>query len=311
MGPSMRGIKGTAQGRLLDWYRRHGRASLPWRTVRDPYRTLVSEVMLQQTQVDRVEPKFEAFVERFPDFQALARASTADVLRRWKGLGYNTRAVRLKRVAETVVERYAGEMPKEREELRALPGIGPYTAAAIRAFAFDLDDAPIDTNVRRIVHRFYFGVEHPRAVSASRLDERARAMLPPGRAHDWNSALMDLGSTICTTRAPQCGRCPLRRQCAAAPVDAAELERRRKAGARRPSPQNALAFERTTRHARGRIVDRLRDLPPGERISLLDLHRSIESSIAGRGVEEVRELVAALDADGLLYSDGDHVALRE
>ncbi len=311
MGLSMRGIKGTAQGRLLDWYRRHGRASLPWRAVRDPYRTLVSEFMLQQTQVDRVVPKFEAFVERFPDFEALARASAADVLRHWKGLGYNTRAVRLHRIAEAVAERYHGEMPKQRGELRTLPGIGPYTAAAIRAFAFDLDDAPIDTNVRRIVHRFYFGIEYPPAVRASRLDDCARAMLPPGRSHDWNSALMDLGSAICTTRAPQCGSCPLRGECAAAPIDAADLERRRKAAARPRSPQSALPFEMTTRYARGRIVDRLRDLAPGERISLLDLHRSIASSIPGRGYEEVCELVAALNADGLVSNDGDHVALRE
>lgn len=305
------GIKGTPVRRLLEWYRRQGRSLLPWRTVRDPYRTLVSEFMLQQTQVDRVVPKFVAFVERFPDFEALARASPADVLRQWKGLGYNSRAVRLRRIAETVVERYGGRMPAQREELLALPGVGPYTAAAIRAFAFGLDDAPVDTNVRRILHRYFYGIEHPPAAGARELDERAHALLPPGRAYDWNSALMDLGSTICTTHAPACGACPLERGCVAAPIDSALLERRRRMHSKRRGPQSALPFERTTRYARGRIVDRLRDLPPGERISLLDLHRSIADSIAGRSLEEMRALLDALDAEGLVAHDGEHAALRE
>src|SRR5438477_10576463 len=143
----------ATQNPLLAWYARNGRAHLPWRKTRNPYRILVSEFMLQQTQVERVLPKYRAFVKRFPTFQRLAAASAADVLREWRGLGYNSRAVRLKRIAETVVKRFGGVMPHDAETLRALPGIGAYTAAALRAFAFECDDAAIDTNVRRVVHR--------------------------------------------------------------------------------------------------------------------------------------------------------------
>lgn len=299
------------QLRLLSWHRRHGRASLPWRAVRDPYRTVVSEFMLAQTQVERVVPKFAVFVDRFPDFRALARASAADVVRAWRGLGYNGRAVRLHALAEAVVNRFAGRLPRGTKELRALPGIGAYTAAAIRAFAFDIDDAPVDTNVRRIVNRLDFGVEFPRPAAVRELDARARALVPGGRAHDWNSALMDLGATICTARAPKCLVCPLRDDCTAAPIDAASLERLRKSRVNRRSTQNLVPFAQTARYARGRIVDRLRDLPPGERISFLDLHRTLSSVIPGRSLDELRELVTALESDGLVTRDGSHVALRE
>jgi A/G-specific adenine glycosylase len=299
------------QRRLLRWYERYGRAALPWRTQRAPYRTVVSEFMLTQTQVDRVVPKFDAFVERFPDFSSLARASTAEVVRQWKGLGYNSRAVRLHRLARVVVNGNAGELPSELKALCSLPGIGKYSAAAIRAFAFNIDDAPIDTNVRRIVQRLVFGVEFVRPASARELDESARHLVPQGRAHDWNSALMDLGATICTARAPKCLLCPLRADCVAAPVDAAMLEQLRAAKAGRASTERAVPFVRTTRYARGRIVDRLRELPPGQRISLIDLHHEIEAATFGRTVEEVRSFVDALEREGIVSHDGNHVALRE
>jgi A/G-specific adenine glycosylase len=297
---------------LLAWYGRHGRSALPWRVVRDPYYTLVSEFMLQQTQVDRVVPKFEAFVRRFANIASLASASIADVLREWKGLGYNSRAVRLKRVAETVMENHGGVMPQSTESLRKLPGVGSYTAAAIRAFAFDIDDAPIDTNIRRIVHRLFFGVEHPApAATARELDVRANALVPQGKAHDWSSALMDLGSTICTARAPKCLLCPLHASCAAAPVDGALLERARTSRTKVRSPQNAIPYEQTVRYARGRIIDRLRELPAGEKISLLDLHHSLEELLPGRSLDDVRGYVAALERDGLVAHGGEHVALRD
>jgi A/G-specific adenine glycosylase len=298
------------QRSLLRWYRRHGRAALPWRTERSPYRTVVSEFMLAQTQVDRVVPKFEAFVKRFPGFASLSRASLAGVMREWKGLGYNSRAVRLHRLARAVEKNHDGVLPSEPRALRSLPGIGPYTVAAVRAFAFNEDDAPLDTNVRRIVQRLFFGIEYPPQASARELDERARALVPAGRAHDWSSAMMDLGSAICTARAPKCLLCPLRGDCAAAPVDAAQLEFARIAGAKPASPQNAIPFEQTRRYARGRIIDGLRDLPPGQRISLLDLHSAIPA-LAARSVDDVRELLVALEKDGLVTHDGECVALRE
>jgi A/G-specific adenine glycosylase len=296
---------------LLTWYARHGRRELPWRRVRDPYYTLVSEFMLQQTQVDRVVPKFEAFVARFPNIVALANASVGDVLREWQGLGYNSRAVRLHETARLVAERFGGVMPSETHLLCQLPGVGPYTAAAIRAFGFDLDDAPVDTNIRRIVHRVAFGIEHPPKVAPRELDVRAHEYVASGSSHDWNSAMMDLGATICTARAPKCLLCPLREHCAAAPVDAAALESARREHAKIPSPQNAIPWESTTRFARGRIVDRLRALPPGRRISLLDLHGDLQPLMPERSLEDVGRLVAILERDGLVARDGETIALRD
>lgn len=295
---------------LLEWYERNGRSHLPWRLTRDPYRVLVSEFMLQQTQVDRVLPKYEAFVERFPDLAALASASTADVLRMWKGLGYNSRAVRLKQIAVAVIERFAGVMPSDEQTLRTLPGIGPYTVAAVRAFAFDRDDAALDTNVRRVTHRVLHGIEHPPAVPQTQLDADARALVPSGRGHDWNSAMMDLGATICTARAPKCLLCPLKPACAAAPIDASGLEEARVRNSRKRSPQENIPFEQTTRYARGRIVDRLRELPAGKRISLLDLHDDVTSRI-GRTAEELEALITALERDGVVTTRGKAVALQE
>ncbi len=296
---------------LLAWYRRSGRAGLPWRAVRDPYYTLVSEFMLQQTQVDRVVPKFEAFVAAYPGVASLARAPLADVLRAWQGLGYNSRALRLKRAAEEVGERFGGRIPSDTGDLRSLPGVGPYTASAVRAFGFNLDDVPLDTNVRRIVHRLFFGVEHPPRAERAQLDARAREIAPAGMAHDWNSALMDLGAAICTARAPHCGICPLRSHCAAAPVDAGHLALRRAAHAPRKSPQEAIRFERSTRFARGRIVDRLRELAPGQAISLLDLHRDLESALPERTAGELEKIVEALERDGLVSVRDRRLALAD
>lgn len=258
--------------------------------------------MLQQTQVERVLPKYRAFLKRFPNFEKLAAASVADVLREWRGLGYNSRAVRLKRIAETVVKRFGGVMPRDAETLRALPGIGVYTAAALRAFAFDCDDAAIDTNVRRVVHRVRFGLEHPSMVARAELDAEAQESVPRGRGHDWNSALMDLGATICTARAPKCELCPLRKLCVAAPIDPATLQRARPTRASMP-------FEQTTRFARGRIIDRLRQLPAGKRVSLLVLHRELD--LPGRSAREVTALVKALARDGLVTVRGRQVALTD
>lgn len=294
---------------LLRWYARHGRNSLPWRTSRTPYRTVVSEFMLVQTQVDRVVPAFEAFVERFPDFKSLAVATQADVLRQWRGLGYNSRAVRLQRLARTVIEEYGGRLPSDPECLRALPGVGPYAVAAIRTFAFNIDDAPVDTNVRRIVHRLFYGAGMPPGAAREReVLHCARRLIPPGRAYDWNSALMDLGTEICTSRAPKCAICPLRNQCVAAPIEAEELRSARNARAKQRPSQREVPYEKSRRYARGRIVDRLRELPPGQRISLLDLHAQCGGE---RTVEEFDEIVATLRRDGLVANHGQQIALAE
>jgi A/G-specific adenine glycosylase len=294
---------------LLEWFAASGRAALPWRTDRAPYRVAVSEFMLQQTQVERVVPIFERFVAAWPDFPALAAASQADVVRAWKGLGYNSRAVRLHKLARAVCENYAGELPAGEERLRELPGIGPYTARAIAAFAFDADVAALDTNVRRVVHRTQFGLEWPPLASASELDATAATLVPRGRGRAFNSALMDLGATLCTARAPKCLLCPLARTCAAAPVDAARLAALAGAHAPRRPPQAALRFEATTRFVRGRVVDRLRALAPGERISFLDLHGDLATVLAAHGPDGLETAVAALEREGVIERARDGVRL--
>jgi A/G-specific adenine glycosylase len=265
---------------------------------RDPYRVLVSEAMLQQTQVERVIPLYETFVARFPDFGALAAAESGDVVRAWRGLGYNSRAMRLHALAKLVVERHGGVLPREPEMLRALPGIGPYTAAAIRAFAFEEDDAALDVNIRRVVHRVSFGVEYPPRASERELDAVARAAVPSGKAHDWNSAMMDLGATICTARAPKCLVCPLRADCAAAPLDPAQLAQLAAAHAPRRPPQNAIPFEQTTRFLRGRVVDRLRDVPRDEPMQLASLEEALRESVPPERLPEIAAVVDSLVSEG-------------
>jgi A/G-specific adenine glycosylase len=285
---------------LLRWYARHGRRHLPWRTTRDPYRIVVSELMLQQTQVERVIPLYAAFVERFGSFEALAAADAADVVRAWRGLGYNGRAMRLHALARAVVERHAGALPSATGALLALPGIGPYTAAAVRAFAFELADAAADVNLRRVVHRVELGVEHPPRAGERKLDTLAIAAVPAGLAHDWNSAMMDLGATLCTARAPKCLVCPLRDACAAAPIDPAQLAVRARSHAPRKAPQNDLPFERTNRFLRGRIIDRLRDVPARETIGLEALRADLTPVVPADRLHEIPGVVEALVRDGIV-----------
>jgi A/G-specific adenine glycosylase len=202
--------------RLLGWYSRRGR-DLPWRSTRDPYRILVSEIMLQQTQVERVKDFYARFLKRYPTIADLAAASAGEVREAWEGLGYYARSRNLRRAARVVVERHGGRMPHEAQELRALPGIGPYTAGAIRSFAFGAAAPIVDTNVARVYQRV-FGVrgDRRRARVNHRLWAIAAAITPARRAYDFNQAIMDLGATVCVARAPRCPRCPMRRICRSA-----------------------------------------------------------------------------------------------
>lgn len=204
---------------LLAWYAAHGRAHLPWRHTRDPYAVLVSEVMLQQTQVDRVLPKYAEFLSCFPTLESLAAASTADVIKAWASLGYNMRAVRLQQIARQAVEKYDGALPETLQGLMALKGIGRYTAGAVACFAFGLHVATVDTNIRRVLWRAFRGIEPASWPSGERAQRDALALaewaLPPDLAYDWQQALMDHGATICVSRRPLCERCPLTASCAA------------------------------------------------------------------------------------------------
>jgi A/G-specific adenine glycosylase len=184
------------QQKILQWYGKNKR-DLPWRKTTDPYKILVSEIMLQQTQVDRVIPKYSLFLNTFPTVHDLARASRGDVLALWSGLGYNRRAIRLHEAAYLVVKRYNGSLPKSREALLDLPGIGPYTANAILSFAFNLSYPCIDTNIRRI---FLHELKLPESTSIKKLYGLAQDLIPQGRSRDWHNALMDYGAAILTAK---------------------------------------------------------------------------------------------------------------
>ncbi len=205
------------QARLLKWYRENGR-DLPWRKTSDPYKILVSEVMLQQTQVDRVIPKYHEFLERFPTLKDLATAEPEEVRKTWYPLGYNIRPLRLHGIACETVARYNGSLPNDTEELLSFKGIGRYTAGAIRSFAFN-EDAPIlDTNVMRVLHRVFLGSGDPKAMKAQ-LWGLSEAMIPKGKGYDFNQALMDFGATICTARDPYCLLCPMKDLCKTYPFE--------------------------------------------------------------------------------------------
>jgi A/G-specific adenine glycosylase len=238
--------KQTVAPALLAWYDRHHR-DLPWRTPPaeigrgarpDPYHVWLSEIMLQQTGVETVKPYFLKFIDRWPNVSALAAASSDDVMKAWAGLGYYSRARNLKKCADEVAGRAGGAFPATEAGLKALPGIGDYTAAAIGAIAFDLRTAVVDGNVERVVARLQ-AIGRPVREAKREIREIVDAMTPPERPGDFAQAMMDLGATICTPRRPACFLCPLRGNCAALasgeperfPVPAIRAERPRRVGA--------------------------------------------------------------------------------
>ena len=201
--------------RLLAWYDRHGR-DLPWRRTRTPYPVWLSEIMLQQTQVATARPYYDAFLARVPTLAALARAKPAEVLASWAGLGYYRRARHLHEAARAVVRDHGGRVPEDPEVFGALPGVGRYTTAAVLSICFDRPLAVLDGNVARVLSRLYAlpaAIRGPRG--SKRLWAQAEALVPMRRPGDWNQAMMELGATICTPRAPACGRCPVRVLCRA------------------------------------------------------------------------------------------------
>ena len=213
------------QHALLEWFGRSAR-DLPWRRTRDPYAILVSEVMLQQTQVARVLERYEPWLERWPTPAALAEAPAADVVRAWSGLGYNRRALNLQNAARRVVE--LGAFPSDVARLERLPGVGPYTARAIACFAFGAEVTALDTNVRRVLERSL----------------GTTGVAPPaGRAWDWNQALFDLGAQVCLARVPRCDRCPLAAGCPSRGQTFAPLRRQSRFEGSRRQRRSALVRE--------------------------------------------------------------------
>jgi A/G-specific adenine glycosylase len=221
----MKGNRGVSETRLafkrklLSWYRRQAR-NLPWRQTRDPYCIVVSEFMLQQTQVSRVEQFYGRFLARYPTIQALSRARARAVREVWEGLGYYRRAANLHRLARTVVKDHNGLIPDDPEVLVSLPGVGRYTAGAIASFAYEKRAAAVDTNVIRVLGRFFkkgkrAGGRGKSKTGTSEIWKLAHELLPKRGSTVWefNQALMDLGATICVARKPRCERCPVRGNC--------------------------------------------------------------------------------------------------
>lgn len=280
-GPEPRDVA-RVQRQLLDWYADNAR-DLPWRRTRDPYAILVAEMMLQQTQVDRVIPMWHAWLERFPSTHALARASRADAIRAWQGLGYNLRAVRLHAIAGQVVAEYDGVLPRTVAGLLTLKGVGRYTAGAVACFAYEQPVAIVDTNVRRVLSRVF-------AVDPGSVASIADSVVPPPpAAYAWNQALMDLGATVCRARRPMCLVCPLVAGCGGPRAFS-------------PLPKDAASFRGSQRYYRGRVVEFLTQLPQGDSVCVGDLAGRI-GPLAER--ERLIRLIGQLACDGLVSVDHD------
>jgi A/G-specific adenine glycosylase len=299
---------------LLDWFARSGR-DLPWRRTRDPYRIMVSELMLQQTQVDRVIPKYHAFLATFPTLEALAAAPTAEVIRAWSGLGYNRRAVNMQRTARAVLEEHGGQFPRDVVALLKLPGIGPYTAGAIACFAFEQDVAFMDTNIRRVVQRLFVGPEASVPAGEARLVELAEAAIPAGQGWAWNQAIMELGALICTAGSPTCWRCPVRAGCRAYAAWRAADEQVFADGQAAPTRQRRVAERReapyagSNRYYRGRVVEALRRLPAGTALPLRELGGHVKDGFGEGDLAWLRAVIEGLARDGLVAIEGEAARL--
>jgi A/G-specific adenine glycosylase len=245
---------------------------------------LVSELMLQQTQVARVVPRWHAFLARWPTAPACAASSPDDVVREWAGLGYNRRALNLHRCAVAITNDHGGTLPDDRDSLLALPGVGPYTARAVQAFAFGRDVGVLDVNAARVIARALAG----QSLAPADAQRRADAIVPPGDGWRWNEAVLDLGAQVCTARAPRCERCPISKRCVWRAAGGPDPAARRTP---RPPP-----FEGSDRQGRGRLLDALRAAP-------VPAHAT-PAACGWRGDEpRARRIADALVADGFAARD--------
>lgn len=280
---------------VLSWFGNVGR-ELPWRKSRDPWEILVSEFMLQQTQVARVVKKWPEFLQSFPTPEACAKSSLAEVIQHWSGLGYNRRAVHLHQCANRATKMFGGDIPNAFNELQEFPGIGPYTARAIRVFAFGCDDAVLDTNVARILARVA-----GKSLSREEAQRSADNLVPSGKGWEWNQALLDIGATCCTARQPDCHSCPLFRHCQWKGGD--EFSDDPAVGSGGVSkPQSK--FVDSDRRGRGRLVSKLRSGP---------VRKSDLAEVMGWPADKTRAQTVAekVVADGLACNDGDWLHLPD
>jgi A/G-specific adenine glycosylase len=257
------------QEKIFTWYRKNKR-DLPWRKTRDPYKILISEVMSQQTQIIRVIPKYEAWLERFPSISSLATASVKEVLKYWSGLGYNRRALNLQKAAQVIVKEYGGVFPKEIEELVKLPGLGKYTASAVACFAFDAQIPIIDTNIRKVITHEFFQGELPQEKV---VEQVARQILPNDQAYEWNQALMDYTSLALKDK-----KIPIAKQ---------------------------SHFLSSNRYYRGQTIKLLLEIPLISISSLWDFFDERNPIERGR----LEEVLLSMQKDGLITINNDNVSL--
>lgn len=290
----------TFQRAILGWYQETGR-DLPWRKTTDPYKILVSEMMLQQTQVDRVIPKYLAFLDQFPDIKTLAEAKTSEVIKAWQGLGFNRRAIRLQEVAQKIKE--LGRFPDNEKELLQLKGIGPYTASAVASFAYNQNVVVLDTNIRRVFQRIFLGnVEEENENLTKELELLAEKHLPKGKSRDWHNALMDLGAGICKAQAPQCEQCPVQKMCSFTKIlEEATKEEKERLLSRTRIKNKQGTFKDSDRYYRGRILDQLRE-------GSLD-KKDLDSFKLGK--ERQEKILREMEKDKLIRINGNKIQLPD
>jgi len=305
-GPSPKRISSLHQ-KIPAWYRRHRRQFL-WRNTHDPYIILVSEIMLQQTQAQRVNEKLPLFLRRFPSFSALAKAPKADVIRGWRGMGYNNRAVRLRELAQAIIGHYRGKLPADINSLRGLPGIGPYTAHAVACFALGQIVPVVDVNVERVLSRLFWPMKCLDERMSKDIITRMAQRLLPEDAYVWNQALMEFGALVCTAMKPSCSHCSINDVCCSRNLElvATQTARRKAVSRKKLEPMHVGIPQRLWR---GKIVEVLRNVD-GEGVSLPKLGKKIKLDFSRSELQWLNNLIVKLEHDGILVRRGTGSASR-
>lgn len=288
---------------LLKWYKESARV-FPWRTADvDPYVVLISETMLQQTQTSRVAERMPMFLKAFPTIDHLAQASNGTMLRQWQGMGYNSRALRLRDAARVIVEQHSGIIPSDVDSLRRLPGVGPYTSAAIACFAYNKRVVVLDVNVRRVYSRLIS--RQPTTIDVESDDVLvafAEHVIPARKSAQWHHAVMDLGATICTARSPKCDACPLSSLCPSAYVMKSATKQRLHEPMFRNQPQRIW---------RGRIVEALRSIEQGKTIAITVLCKKVLGSHTADESAWFDSVLTSLERSGHVTCSGRQIRLAD
>jgi len=298
---------------VFSWYRKHQR-ELQWRKTSDPYEILVSEIMLQQTQVSRVQQKLPHFLKLFPTIRTLARSSNAMVVRAWQGMGYNNRALRLRDLARTIMTDHHGEIPSDVDVLQTLPGIGPYTSHAVTCFAFRKRTAVVDVNITRVLSRLLWKMNYVSDRKPEKEIWRVAEQLLPRNAYVWNQALMDLGAVICVARKPLCSYCPVRGECrsnhlrsSARTIPIRNTSHRHPADKKNTEPMyNGIP----RRIWRGKIIQTLRTVEGGGTITLVRLGTLIKQDFKARELPWLTTLLRRLEQERLVSIQAHASTLR-